>query len=108
MKHDTIQYESKKLLFEQYQETFGIYLSHKEEQKLQKQLDDVGLELYLKKKLAEKKQFIAAQAIQSVFRGWICRKWYARVHEIRTIVAIKLQRIWRNYYKYTVVPRRQR
>lgn len=31
MKHDTIQYESKKQLLEQYRQNFGIYLPPKEE-----------------------------------------------------------------------------
>jgi uncharacterized protein YllA (UPF0747 family) len=105
MKTEMVQYESKKMLLDQYSHNFGIRLSANEENKLVKQLDDVGLELVLKKKLANKKQYIAAQTIQALFRGYICRKWYKRVHEIRTIVAIKLQRVWRYYYKYTVVPR---
>lgn len=29
------------------------------------------------------------------------------MHQIRTIVAIKVQRIWRKFFKYTVIPRRQ-
>lgn len=71
-------------------------------------MDDKGLEIVLKKKLAMKKQFIAAQVIQARFRGYICRKWYLEVHEIRTKVAVKVQRLWRRYYNNIVIPRQQR
>jgi len=71
-------------------------------------LDDKGLEIILKKKLAVKKQFLAAQTIQARFRGYMCRKWYRDVNAIRTSVAIKVQRLWRNYHKKIVIPRNQR
>jgi len=63
--------------------------------------------MVLKKKVAEHKQYVAAQMIQSRFRGFICRKWYSKVHEIRVIVATKIQRLWRRYYKEVVIPRRR-
>lgn len=62
----------------------------------------------LKKKLLQQRQFVCAQTIQKVFRGYICRKWYRQVHEIRTVVAIKWQRLWRRYYRRVVEPRKQR
>lgn len=49
---------------------------------------------------------MSAQTIQKVFRGYICRKWYRQVHEIRTVVATKFQRVWRRYYRNTVLPRK--
>ena len=107
MKQRSEEYTKKKQLIETYQEAFGITLTLTEQDKLFKQLDDHGLEIVLKKKLAEKKQFLSAQTIQSRFRGYICRKWYKRVHEIRTVVAIKIQRLWRSYYTSAVLPRRQ-
>lgn len=61
-----------------------------DEEKLFKQLDDVGLELYMKKRLQKQKQFVAARTVQSRFRGFMCRKWYQRVHHIRTLVATKV------------------
>ena len=43
-----------------YQTNFGIYVSAKEQEALFVQLDDTGLELVMKKKLATRKQFLAA------------------------------------------------
>ena len=63
MKNESRQFAQKKLLVQQYQENFGIFLTPGEESKLFRQLDDIGLELVLKKKLASKKQYIAAQCI---------------------------------------------
>ena len=65
------------------------------------------MEIMLKKKLAEKKQFLSAQTIQSRFRGYICRKWFKRVYRIRTTAAIRIQRCWRRYYRQVVMPRQQ-
>lgn len=67
---------SKNDLMQSYRENFGIQLNPGEVKKCFNQLDDRGLEIVLKKKLAIKKQFIAAQLIQSRFRGYICRRWY--------------------------------
>ena len=61
----------------------------------------------MKKKLSDKKQYIAAVTIQAQFRGFMCRKWYERVHHIRTLVATKMQRLWRRYYRQVVIPREQ-
>ena len=36
--------------------------------------------------------------IQSRFRGFLCRKWYAKVHKIRTEAAVRIQRFWRSHY----------
>lgn len=105
MKVDSEQYAIKKSMIDEYRDHYGIYLSHEEEEKLFNQLDDVGLEMMMKKKLSEKKQYIAAVTLQSRFRGFMCRKWYARVHHIRTLVATKLQRLWRRYYRQIVIPR---
>ena len=61
----------------------------------------------MKKKLANKKQQIAALIIQTRFRGYLIRKWYLEVHRIRTSVAIRVQRLWRRYYDNIVLPRKQ-
>ena len=49
-----------------------------------KNLDFLGFELVMKKKLAVKKEFFAAVSIQSLFRSYITKKWYKKVHFIRT------------------------
>ena len=108
LKMESDQYRAKTQLLLDYKEQFGIILHFDEHKKLFNQLDDKGLEIVLKKKLATKKQFIAAQTIQARFRGFICRKWYQEVHKIRSNVAIRYQRLWRKYYRNVVVPRNQR
>jgi len=45
----------KRALIDQYQQSYGISISDKEQHKIFKDVDDVGLEIVLKKKLAEQK-----------------------------------------------------
>ena len=47
-----------------------------EQKKLFNQLDDKDLEIILNRKLALRKEFVAAELIQAHFRGYLWRKWY--------------------------------
>mmetsp|Transcript_15433 Transcript_15433/g.23737 ORF Transcript_15433/g.23737 Transcript_15433/m.23737 type:complete len:265 (+) Transcript_15433:891-1685(+) len=108
MKYEAEAHHIKRAIVGQYEQHFGIIITQKEQEVLFKNFDTRQLEMVMKKKLAEQKQFLAAQLIQSRFRGFLCRKWYSKVHEIRVLVAIKIQRLWRTYYRRIVLPGRQK
>jgi hypothetical protein len=63
--------------------------------------------MVMKKKLALKKQDVAARTIQQVWRIFKARKWQKKVHEIRNIVATKFQRKWRKYLYDYLLPKKQ-
>ncbi len=108
MKYEAEAHQIKRAIVSQYEQHFGIVIELKEQELLFKNFDTRQLEMVMEKKLAEQKQYLAAQLIQSRFRGFLCRKWYSKVHEIRVLVAIKIQRLWRVYYRRVVLPGRQK
>lgn len=99
------QYIQKYKIMQHYRERYGVILTPKEQKKYFNALDDKGLEIILKKKLAKKKQVMAAQIIQTWVRGHLCRKWYSNILKLRELMAIKIQRLWRRYYRRVVLPR---
>jgi len=64
-------------LLTSYKINYGITFRPKEIAKIIAHVDIVGLNVILQKKLADKKSEIAATMIQSRFRGYLCRKWFA-------------------------------
>lgn len=90
-----------------YRNTYGIIIRPREYRDMISKVDMVGLEIMLNKKLADHKAMIAATMIQANFRGFICRKWYSKIHEIRVRATIIIQRILRKYLRDVVGPRQR-
>ena len=91
-----------------YRENYGIHVNNIKLQNLFKQTDDRGVYLFLEKRLREKKEFLAAEAIQKIVKGWITRRWWYPIREKRRVASTRLQMYWRRYYRlYVVIPRQR-
>lgn len=90
-------YLQKRALIEEYKENYEIELTHDEQKKFFREIDHIGLEIALKRKLRKKVERDAAVQIQSAFRGYICLKWYRVINAIRNGAALKLQKAWKRY-----------
>ena len=92
-------------LITSYKVNYGITFKSKEISKIISQVDLVGLNVILQKKLGEKKQEIAATTIQSAYRGYLMRKWYNEYHGYRVQAANRIKLFWKHHYLHTIVPR---
>ena len=62
----------------------------------------------MKKKVAEKRQYLAAATIQKMWRGLMTRLWYRRVHNVRDKACRMIQKNWKIFFAIIVRPRRER
>ena len=101
-------FQKKREMVEMYRENYGIHVNNIKLQNLFKQTDDRGVYLFLEKRLREKKEFLAAEAIQKIVKGWITRRWWYPIREKRRVASTRLQMYWRRYYRlYVVIPRQR-
>ena len=63
MQQSTQQFQVKEKMLQEFRDKFQIVLSPMEEVQISKQFDEVGMQLYLNKKLQEKRQFVSAATI---------------------------------------------
>lgn len=98
--------KAKNQLIDKYRKENGLQISNKECRELYNKVDPTGLEILLKKKVAEKKQNKAAVQIQRLFRGFYCRKWYKKMNVKRTIAALRIQFAFKLYYLAVAKPRK--
>ena len=108
MRVNTQEYAEKKALIMGYQENFGLYFNLLEQNRLFKQLDTVGVELFLKKKVEDQRTYVAAACIQKVFRGYLTRKWHTIYHQVKDRSARMIQRNWKRFFRTVVIPYRRR
>jgi hypothetical protein len=66
-------------MIEEYKSTYGIRIKPREMKDMMNNVDLVGLEILLQKKVADQKQVVAATIIQSRFRGFLWRRWFAKL-----------------------------